>query len=236
MARISLPPKRCRNTAIFDWPIEARTWSSAACICRASILDAALDHRFAEGGLDRTSIGDGRSRHVEARQRDHEGESTLARVSHSVPDFVPGLDLARLYYEEVVSALIGDVPHAAGRLGWGSDVLGYDTERSTDHGWGPHLHVFVDAADIEQVRTAVDAGLPETFRGWPTRYGWDDVAPRHWVEISTLGDWLTLQLGRDVRPRPTTIDWLLFPQQLILGVVAGAVFHDDLGELHRVAR
>jgi Domain of unknown function (DUF4037) len=148
-----------------------------------------------------------------------------------VPDFIPGVDLARAYYDEVVAGVLDGVPHAAGRLGWGSDVLGYDTERSTDHGWGPHLHVFVDAADIERVRGAVDAGLPSSFRGWPTHYGWDAVAPRHWVEISTLGDWLTLQLGRDVRPRPTTIDWLLLPQQLILGVVGGAVFHDDLGEL-----
>ncbi len=162
----------------------------------------------------------------------HANVITRANLRSPVmPDFVPGLDLARSYYEEVIAVLIGDVPHAAGRLGWGSDVLGYDTERSTDHGWGPHLHVFVDAADIERVRAAVDAGLPETFLGWPTHYGWDDVSPRHWVETSTLGDWLTLQLGRDVRPRPTTIDWLLLPQQLILGVVGGTVFHDDLGEL-----
>ncbi len=33
VALISFPPNRCRNTAIFDWPIEARTWSSAASIC-----------------------------------------------------------------------------------------------------------------------------------------------------------------------------------------------------------
>ena len=29
-------------------------------------------------------------------------------------------------------------------------MLGYDTERSTDHGWGPHLHVFVDADEVER--------------------------------------------------------------------------------------
>ncbi len=148
-----------------------------------------------------------------------------------MPDFVPGIDLARAYYEEVVARLIGGVPHAAGRLGWGSDVLGYDTDRSTDHGWGPHLHVFVDAADVGLVRSAVDAGLPSSFRGWPTKYGWDDVAPQHWVEVWQLDKWLSHHLGCDPRPRPTALQWLLLPQQLILGVVAGGVFHDDRGGL-----
>ena len=113
-------------------------------------------------------------------------------------------------------------------------MLGYDTERSTDHGWGPHLHVFVDAADIARVRSAVDVGLPSSFRGWPTTYGWDDVAPQHWVEVWQLDKWLSHQLGCDPRPRPTALQWLLLPQQLILGVVAGVVFHDDSGELTAV--
>ena len=148
-----------------------------------------------------------------------------------MPDFLPGIDLARAYYEEVVAALVGDVPHAAGRLGWGSDVLGYDTERSTDHGWGPHLQLFVGARDVARVRSAIDAGLPSSFRGWPTSYGWDDVAPRHWVEVWELGKWLAHHLGCDPRPRPTAVQWLLLPQQLILGAIAGGVFHDDTGEI-----
>jgi len=152
-------------------------------------------------------------------------------VPDSEPAFRPGVELARLYYEEAVAPLLHGVPHAAARLGWGSDVLGYDTERSTDHGWGPHLHVFVDGADVDRVRTAVDAGLPDTFLGWPTKFGWDDVVPRHWVEVFTLDGWLTRHLGCDPRPRPTTRGWLVLPQQLLLGVVAGSVFHDDTGQL-----
>ena len=48
----------------------------------------------------------------------------------ALPDFIPGLELARAFYEDVVSEILGDTPHAAGRIGWGSDVLGFDTERS----------------------------------------------------------------------------------------------------------
>ncbi len=51
--------------------------------------------------------------------------------------FVPGRELSRAFYHEVVRELVRDVEHSAALLGWGSDVLGFDTERSTDHGWGP---------------------------------------------------------------------------------------------------
>ena len=60
------------------------------------------------------------------------------------PAFIPGLELAGAFYREAVGPLIGDVPHAAALIGTGSDVLGFDTARSTDHGWGPRVQVFVD--------------------------------------------------------------------------------------------
>ena len=50
---------------------------------------------------------------------------------------VSGAALNAGFYRDVVWPLLGGVAHSAGLLGWGSDVLGYDTGRSTDHGWGP---------------------------------------------------------------------------------------------------
>jgi len=155
-----------------------------------------------------------------------------------VPAFLPGRELAAAFYAEVVASLLDGQPHAAALLGWGSDVLGYDSERSTDHGWGPRLQVFVAAPVIDDVREAVDAGLPTTFRGWPARFGWDDVAPRHWVEVTTLDHWLADRLGFVPRPSASppvgVLDWLTTPQQLLLGVTAGAVFHDGPGALTAV--
>ena len=55
-------------------------------------------------------------------------------------------------------------PHSAALLGWGSDVLGFDTTVSTDHGWGPRMHVFVGPSDVDAVRRNLAAGLPEQFR------------------------------------------------------------------------
>lgn len=151
-----------------------------------------------------------------------------------MPEFVPGLDLSRAFYDEVVATLVGDVPHSAALLGAGSDVLGLDTERSTDHGWGPRLQVFVADHDVERVRLAIDDGLPDEFRGWPTRYGWDDVAVSHHVEVVTLERWLRDELGFDPRLGVTLVDWLATPQQLILEVTRGAVHRDEAGDLAAV--
>jgi hypothetical protein len=150
-------------------------------------------------------------------------------------DFIPAIELNRRFYYEVVAALVGDVPHAAALLGNGSEVLGFDTVRSTDHGWGPRLQVFVDAKAAAQVAGAVDAGLPDTFAGWPTRYGWDDTPVSSHLYIGPLGPWLREQLGVD--PTANDLqnkDWLTIPQQLLLSVTAGAVFHDPPGTLTAV--
>ena len=67
------------------------------------------------------------------------GEMVLAQTNN-IPndgtDFVNGIDLARMFYIEVVRPLIEGRAHSAARLGSGSDVLGFDIPRSTDHGWG----------------------------------------------------------------------------------------------------
>ena len=145
--------------------------------------------------------------------------------------FERGIDLNEAFYAEVVAPILSPWMHSAGLLGWGSEILGFDTARSTDHGWGPRLRVFVDPSDVTSVQAALDAALPSEFRGWPVRYGWDAVAVEHRVRVSDLGSWLVAQLGHDPRAGMDAIDWLVMPQQLLLGVVRGAVFHDGLGEV-----
>ena len=147
--------------------------------------------------------------------------------------FVPGLELARGFYDEVVAKLLAGVPHSAAHLGWGSDVLGFDTERSTDHGWGPRLTVFV-RDDVEAIDQLLDAELPADYRGWPVRFGWDDRPVTKQVEVAQLAEWLDRRLGLDPRSGLSHRDWLALPQQLLLEVTAGAVYHDGLGELERV--
>lgn len=154
------------------------------------------------------------------------------------PVFSPAAELSGAFYAEVVRPLLCGRPHSAALLGWGSDVLGYDTERSTDHGWGPRVLVFLEGDDgRDEVCGLLAARLPERFRGWPVRYGWDAVEVTHHVMVTTLPRWSVEHLGVDATGGMTVLDWLLTPQQRLLGVVAGRVYADEsgaLGELRRV--
>lgn len=151
-----------------------------------------------------------------------------------MPQFVPGLELARAFYDEHVRPLLADVPHSAALLGWGSEVLGFDTARSTDHGWGPRLQLFVGRRDVGRARAAIDGGIPNEFRGWPTPFGWDGTPVSHHVEIVPLERWLEDLLGFDPSQGVSLRDWLTTPQQVLLEVTRGAVFHDGLGRLEPV--
>ena len=149
--------------------------------------------------------------------------------------FTSGLALARGFYTDVVAPLIV-VPHTACLIGEGSEVLGYDGPRSTDHEWGPRVQLFVAADQIDRVRTAVGkwtaGGVPGLIQ-----LSWYSLAAQrvtHHIEVGTLGEWLTTRLGVDPRAGLDHAAWLGLPQQHLLQLTRGEVFRDDDGELTRV--
>jgi hypothetical protein len=148
-----------------------------------------------------------------------------------VPEHEPGLVLSEGFYREVVAGLLADHQHGAALLGWGSEVLGFDTQRSTDHGWGPRLIIFVDAGVADEVRRMLDQRLPESFRGWPVRYGWDAVPVGHHVVVTALRSWCAGQFGLVPSDGLNALDWLLIPQQKLLEATRGAVYADPTGAL-----
>jgi hypothetical protein len=91
--------------------------------------------------------------------------------------------------------------------------------------------LIVEQSQVEGVARLLDDWLPELFRGWPVRYGWDNVSPRHHVTVATLPAWILDQLGVDATVGMSTLDWLVTPQQRLLGVVSGAVYFDGSGAL-----
>ncbi|MDP4505148.1 DUF4037 domain-containing protein [Nonomuraea turcica] len=145
-------------------------------------------------------------------------------------NFVPGIELSRDFYHEVVAPLVPRVPHSAALIGPGSEVLAFDTARSADHDWGPRVLVFTAAADVAEVEAKVVAGLPERFRGLPTVFGYHgEVRPG--VTVTEPGAWLTDMLGFDPRAGVSLLDWLSVPWQRLAEVTCGEVFHDGLGAL-----
>jgi hypothetical protein len=172
-----------------------------------------------------------------------------AYYQEAMPVFIPGLQLSQAYYEEAVRPILdAEFPgliHAAALTGYGSDVLGYDTERSTDHGWGPRCWLFLPDADYEayqpQINAAMQARLPQTFRGYPTRFSRGaalvmapDEPSHHYVLISSLPRYCIEKLGFDPNRTIATVDWLVCPQQVLLEMTRGAVFHDGFGLLTAV--
>ncbi len=146
-----------------------------------------------------------------------------------------GLELARALYAEVVGPALA-VPHTGCLIGEGSDVFGYDTERSADHEWGPRVQIFVEREKVDSTRALIETTLPENFHGFPTR--WFSLAlgqVTHHVEVDTAEDWLSQHLPT-LPPNPDLAVWLAAPQQHLLQLTAGQVFRDDFGLLTRVRR
>jgi hypothetical protein len=147
-----------------------------------------------------------------------------------------GIELARAYHRDVVRPLITrrwpGLPYAAARLGSGSDVLGYDDTMSQDHDWGLRLNVFVPRAVVEEVDTYLEASLPESYTGRPTRFAttWRPEV-RSQVQVDSVRSFAISRLGVDPRDELDPVTWLALTGQSVLELTAGEVFHDSAGQL-----
>jgi hypothetical protein len=160
-----------------------------------------------------------------------------------------GLPLARAFYEEAIAPLLrrhfAGLDHAAGLIGPGSEVLGFDSERSQDHHWGPRTLLFLREADLRRsdaIRACLADNLPHDFHGVPTNFS-DPVEAngvrllepktagpvQHLVEVHSVRGFAKARLGID-GPRAAR-DWLTLPQQRLLETTRGAIFHDAIGEI-----
>jgi hypothetical protein len=153
----------------------------------------------------------------------------------------PGVELSSAYYAEVVRPLLAmrfpGMPHAAGRLGAGSDVLGLDDVMSRDHDWGLRLTLFVPPDHVGPVDAELELTLPAAFRGLPTRFAFTgETAIRHHVDVATLSGFLDARFGFDPREGMTVEEWLSLSGQAVLEVTAGDVFVDDTGDVGVVRR
>lgn len=167
------------------------------------------------------------------------------------PEFIGGLELSRRFYREAVRPLLErrfpELLHAAALLGTGSEVLGFDTEMSTDHDWGPSVVLFLREADIHLAGTISEVMaeyLPRRFYGYPTHSAYapdepntlimaeqDDGPIRHRVFVTSTRRFVLRHLNFDIDAPLHAVDWLTFPSQRLLGITGGAVHHDGTGEV-----
>jgi len=170
--------------------------------------------------------------------------------------FIPGLQLNEMFYQQAVRPILAThfpvVVHSAALIGYGSDVLGFDTPISMDHNWGPRLQLFLSQADHEKYKAEIHAclrqKLPPTFQGFSVNFSEPDLSDggvqcmqaiesgpvNHLVEIFTVRSFFERSLGIDPDQEVQLLDWLTFSEQALLEVTAGQVYFDGLGELKPV--
>ncbi|WP_237566046.1 DUF4037 domain-containing protein [Ornithinimicrobium cerasi] len=140
--------------------------------------------------------------------------------------FVPGAELSRRLYAEVVRPLLStwfpDLPHSAALLGRGSEVLGFDDAMSTDHDWKPRALVFLaeegEARHGAAVREVLQQNLPATFAGHPTA-----------CEVHTVRSYIRQELELDITLEIEPPDWPTLPESGLRMLTSGVVFHDEVG-------
>lgn len=167
--------------------------------------------------------------------------------------FIPGLNLSEIFYQQAVRPLLSarfpNLVYSAARLEWGSDVMGFDTPMSMDHGWGPKLTLFLRETDCPQYQQALKEyfayHLPFEIKGFPTHFGEpladggrmearDTYPIHHKVTITTPERFFAATLGVALHPPLTPAIWLSIPQQRLMTVRSGRIFYDGLGTLEAI--
>ncbi|PKN95389.1 MAG: hypothetical protein CVU44_01520 [Chloroflexi bacterium HGW-Chloroflexi-6] len=166
------------------------------------------------------------------------------------PKFIQGIQFCGLFYAQVVRPLLQShfpqLEYSAALLGSGSEILGYDTPMSSDHHWGPRVMLFVREAEMAvapDIHQMLAENLPYTFLGYSTHFSEPDPNDNgvqhltvvdsgpvnHRVTVQTTRSLLTDYLGIDDAEKLSPVDWLSLPQQKLLTLTAGAVYHDGIG-------
>ena len=164
--------------------------------------------------------------------------------------FIKGLELSQHFYLEAVQPILNkhfpQLTYSAALLGHGSDVLGFDTPQSRDHDWGPRLLLFTSETDFPIYASKIDDvfkhELPKTFLGYPTNFGLhadgttvmveeENNLIHHRIKIHTVEPYFKSILKFDPTDEIQPADWVSIPQNNLLMLTAGSVFHDGLDKV-----
>ena len=112
------------------------------------------------------------------------------------------------------------------------------------------MQVFLSDDDYaehgKRLDEALSQQLPRRFQGYSTNFGPPDQIGvrllrdiqsgpvRHSIEITTIPLFFESYLGKNPEGQMQVLDWLTIPEQRLLSVTAGGVFHDGLGRLNRI--
>lgn len=155
--------------------------------------------------------------------------------------FVSGIELSGSFFDDLVreraDAVLGAERYAAALLGPGSEVLGLDSEVSTDHDWGPRVVLVVAESDVPRA-DSLRVGLPDWYRGHSLKFG-ENLERKPWTQpiyAVTVEALFMRFLGFNPLRGVSLLDWLSAPSNNLLMLTSGRVFHDGPGELTEARR
>ena len=150
------------------------------------------------------------------------------------------IDVSRDFFNEVVQPILEKefpaetAQTAFGVFGFGSEVLRMDDTYSTDHHWGIRINALtpeeIFKARHEAIQETVSARLPATWRRHSLREG---LSGGRGLSLTSLDAYLTRTIGID-HPPQTYAEWLNIPEEDIIHVVEGEVWHDPSGRFTSV--
>jgi Domain of unknown function (DUF4037) len=150
------------------------------------------------------------------------------------------IDVSRAFFDQVVRPILArEFPNETaqttfGVFGYGSEVLRMDDDYSRDHHWGLRINALMPEelfrARAETVMQTLSAQLPATFRGYALREGYTKWGG---LELISLESYLERTIGIAHSPRNDQ-EWLSIPEEDIIHIVAGEVWHDPAGRFSAI--
>lgn len=153
-------------------------------------------------------------------------------------------DLSREFFFEILKPILDrEFPletsqTAFGLFGYGSEAYGLERsdigvgmadEYSGDHHWGIRINALMPDYLLrgrqEQILATIQADLPKTYRGQPLREG---LSGGHGLSLTSLEAYLQRTVGLN-RPPESYAEWLQIPEEDIMHVINGEIWHDESG-------
>lgn len=150
------------------------------------------------------------------------------------------LELGRCFFDEIAKPIIEQENPvilelgAIGRFGWGSECLMMDDKISQDHHWGPSINIllpdnFLGGLD-DDAFVGIRNKMPEEFMGYRLEAAHVGVPGFAFEGIDAF---LNKTIGRTTAPE-TSVQWLEIPEEDIVHVTNGEVWHDSRGEFTEI--
>ena len=161
-----------------------------------------------------------------------------------------GMELCERFFFEVAQPVLKahfpTLSYTAGLIGYGSDVLGYDDEVSTDHMWGPRFYLFLKQEDLpkqDEILRVFSHTFPYEFCGYSVHFTEPDPNdngvrhPKHitsgpvspLIFVHSIEEYLENYLGTSDFEHLSETDWLSFSEHKLLSLTCGKLFEDGLG-------